>query len=253
MTGPTSHPEDRLRYPPKSQAPEFFDAPAEDPIQFAGLLETLRRINRWYGGRSLILGYLERLAKLLPQRPLTILDVATASADIPAAIATWSRGRGIAVRIAALDISPDILAVAQRITAGLPEVSLIRGNALSLPFRNQSVDIVICALTLHHFSFAGATAVLREIARVARAGFVVNDVLRSWPAYLGALADAWLCTRNRLARHDTPVSVLRSFTWPEFSGLARAAGLDGLEIRRHPIQRVAMVRWPTGARTQHGG
>lgn len=237
-----------MRYPPKSTAPEYLDAPDQDPVEFAGLLEAVRRTNRRYGGRKLILGYLERFAQDLPQRPLTILDVATASADIPAAIADWARGRGLPLRIWALDINPDILAAARQTTQGLSEITLIRGNALSLPFPDRSVDVAISALALHHFTFDEAAVVLKEINRVARAGFVVNDVLRSWPAYIGAIADTWLLDHNRLARHDGPLSVLRSFTWPEFHELARAAGLNGVEIRRHRLQRAALVRWPDGTR-----
>ncbi|MGH2403817.1 MAG: methyltransferase domain-containing protein [bacterium] len=236
-----------MRYPPKSLAPEFLDAPGQDPVLFGGLLEAVRRTNRWYGGRSLILYYLARFARLLPERPLTVLDVATASADIPAAIAEWSRASRVAVRVVALDINLDILAAARRTAAGRPEVTLIRGNAFALPFSDRSVDVVICALALHHFSFDGAATVLREINRVARGGFVVNDVLRSWPAYMGAIADTWLLSRNPLARHDGPLSVLRSFTWPEFHALVRAANLHGVEVRRHRMQRAALVRWPGGA------
>jgi SAM-dependent methyltransferase len=215
-----------------------------DPREFAGLLAAVRRTNRWYGGRALVLRHLERFAAALPNRPLVVVDVATASADIPAAIARWARARGLAVRIVALDLHPDILAAAREVTAGLPEVLLVRADAFALPFADRSADVVLNALALHHFSFDDAVRVLREIARVARGGFVVNDVLRSWPAYLGALADTWLLGRNRLARHDGPLSVRRSFTWKEFGALARAAGLDGVEIRRHRLQRAVLVRRP---------
>ncbi|MBI3998895.1 MAG: methyltransferase domain-containing protein [Armatimonadetes bacterium] len=235
-----------MRYPPKSQAPEYLDAPDQDPVEFAGLLEAIRRTNRWYGGRTLILGYLRRFAAVIPHRPLTILDVATASADIPAAIAAWARKSGLPVRIAALDINLDILAAARETVRGLPEVALVRGNAIALPFPDRSIDVVICALSLHHFSFDDAAAVLREIDRVARSGFVVNDILRSWTAYAGILADTWLLSRNRLARRDGPLSVRRSFTWPEYHDLVRAAGLRGVWVRRHRLMRAVLVRWPQG-------
>jgi SAM-dependent methyltransferase len=217
-----------------------------DPREFAGLLAAVRRTNRWYGGHALVLRYLARFAAAIPQRPLVIVDVATASADIPAAIARWARARGLAVRIVALDLHPDILRAARQATAALPEVLLVRADAFALPFADGSADIVLNALALHHFSFDDAVRVLREIARVARGGFLVNDVLRSWPAYLGALADTWLLGRNRLARHDGPLSVRRSFTWEEFGALARAAGLRGVSIRRHRLQRVVIARWPDG-------
>ena len=240
-----------LRYPPRSQAPEFLDAPGQDPVEFAGLLEAIRRTNRWYGGRSLILRYLEQFARIIPSRPLTILDVATASADIPAAIVAWARSQGLPVRILALDINPDILRAARQTVHGLREVVLTRGNALALPLPDRSVDVVINALALHHFSFDEAVVVLREINRVARGGFVVNDVLRSWPAYAGAIADTWLLSRNRLARHDGPLSVLRSFTWAEFRDLVRAAELRDVEMRPHRLQRAVLVRWP-GAKGREG-
>jgi SAM-dependent methyltransferase len=237
-----------VRYPPKSQTPEFLDTLGQDPEEFEGLLEAVRRTNRWYGGRALVLHYLERFAVRIPHRPLTILDVATASADIPATIAVWARRRAIPVRIAALDIHPEILRSARRVTSGLAEITLIRGNAFALPFPDRSVDVVVNALALHHFGFDEAVTVLREIERVARFGYVINDVLRSWAAYAGAVADTWLIGRNRLARHDGPLSVLRSFSWPEFHDMARAAGLDGVEIRRHRLQRAAIIRWPDRAR-----
>ncbi len=240
-----------MRYPPKSQALEYFDGPAQDPVEFAGLLGALRRINRWYGGHGLILRYLNRFAELLPHRPLMILDVATGSADVPAAIASWARGRHLPVRVVALDINPDILSEARKVVAGLPEVTLTRANAFALPFPDRSADVVVNALTLHHFSFEDAASMLREIDRVARGGFVVNDILRSWPAYVGARFDAAVIERNRLARHDTPISVLRSFTWQEFHDLVRASGLAGVEIRGHRLLRAVLVRWPDGARHEH--
>jgi SAM-dependent methyltransferase len=234
-----------MRYPPKQRAPEFLDTPGQHPQEFAGLLAAVRRTNRWYGGYALATRYLARFAALLPHRPLTVLDVATASADVPVAMVAWARRHGVRLRVAALDRGAEVLAQARRTVRAWPEVTLVRGDALALPLADASVDVVTCALALHHFTFDAATRVLREIARVARGGFVVNDVLRSWPAYLGALADVWLLGRNRLARHDGPLSVLRSFTWPEFHALVQAAGLDDVEVRRHRLQRAVLVRWPS--------
>jgi SAM-dependent methyltransferase len=239
-----------LRYPPKVHGPEYFDGPVGDPIEFAGLLGALRRINRWYGGYGVVLRYLERFAHLLPNRPLVIADVATGSGDVPAAIAAWAHRRRLPVRIVALDLNPDILGEARKVTAGLSEIALMQADGLSLPFADRSVDLVISALTLHHFSFDDAAALLREINRVAGGGFLVNDIMRSWPAYLGALFDATIVERNRLAKHDTPVSVLRSYTWPQFHELARAADLPRVEIRGHGALRAVLVRWPE--ETHHG-
>jgi len=177
---------------------------------------------------------------------MTVLDVATASADIPRAIASWARAHHRPIRIVALDLSEDILTLAKSSIASYPEVTLMRGNALALPFPDRAIDVVICGLALHHFTFEDGSRVLREIDRVARGGFIVNDIGRSWGAYLGALLDTRLFTRSRLARHDGPLSVLRAFTVSEMRAMIAAAGVHNVDIRRHPWFRIALVRWPDG-------
>ncbi|HEU4798026.1 MAG TPA: nucleotide-binding protein, partial [bacterium] len=89
--------------------------------------------------------------------------------------------------------------------------------------------------------------VLREIARVAREAFVVNDLVRSWAAYAGAWLDSRMLGRGRLVKHDGPLSVLRSFTIPELREMAGLAGLNGVEVHHHRVFRAALVRPPGGA------
>ncbi|OLC30244.1 MAG: hypothetical protein AUH31_04995 [Armatimonadetes bacterium 13_1_40CM_64_14] len=232
--------------PPKRSAREFLDTPGQNRVELEGLLGDIRRTNRRFGGYPLVLRYLRRFLPRLPHGPITVLDVATASADIPRVIALWARAHHLPIRIVALDLSEDILALAKSGIASYPEVTLLRGNALSLPFPDRAIDVVICGLALHHFTFEDAGRVLREIDRVASGGFIVNDIGRSWGAYLGALLDTRLFTRNRLARHDGPLSVLRSFTVSEVHTMVAAAGVRNVDVRRHPWFRIAVVRWPDG-------
>jgi SAM-dependent methyltransferase len=230
-----------MRAPPYRMIQEFLDTPGQDPCELAGLLAAIRRTNRWYGGYRLVLRYLQQFLPSLPRRPLRILDVATASADVPAAITRWAHRRRVAVSVAALDWSADILTHARRVVRGAPGVHLVRGDARALPFADRAFDVVLCGLALHHFSFADGVAVLREIRRVAAGGYLVHDILRCWGAYAAAWLDTRLLGRNRLARHDGPLSVLRSFTLDEFRLMAQAAGLEGVEVRTHPPFRVALV------------
>lgn len=229
---------------PHREAPEYLDTPGQDSQELWGLLQDIRRTNRRFGGRRLVLGYLDAFLPHLASRPLTLLDVATASADIPCAIAAWARARRVDLRVTALDLSADILAHAARDVSRFPEITLLRADARTMPFADQTFDVVVCGLAMHHFAFPDGVRVLREIGRVARTAFVVNDVVRSWGAYLGAWLDTRLLSRNRLARHDGPLSVLRSFTTREFQAMADAAGLRHVTLRHHPLFRVALVRSP---------
>ncbi len=233
-----------LLSPPKRLRKEYLDTPGQDPGELWGLLQDIQRTNRRFGGQRLILEYLSQFAARIPRRPLSILDVATASADIPRAIVDWARRRSLPVRIVALDISEEILALARRDLAGYHEISLARADAMALPYPTSAFDIVTCGLALHHFTEPEASRVLQEIDRVARGGFVVNDILRSWGALAGVWLDTRVLSRNRLARHDGPLSVLRAYTLGEVRALIHAAGLRHVDIRRHPMFRVALVRWP---------
>jgi hypothetical protein len=59
------------------------------------------------------------------------------------------------------------------------------------------------------------------------------------------LAATWW-RRNRLTRHDGPLSVLRAFTPAELRAAAEAAGLETLELRRAFFYRLTLVLAPAG-------
>jgi len=235
--------------PRRREAREFLDTPRQDPQELWELLLEIRRANSQYGGLRLVLHYLAEFIPRITHRPITLLDVATASADIPREAAEWARREGLEMRITAIDLSGEILALAQADLAAYPEIMLARADALRLPFADRSFDIAINGLTLHHFTLEEGAQVLREIARVAREAFVVNDLVRSWAAYAGAWLDARVRGSGRLVRHDAPLSVLRSFTIPELHHMAALAGLSGVELHSHPVFRAALVRRPAGSAT----
>jgi hypothetical protein len=69
----------------------------------------------------------------------------------------------------------------------------------------------------------------------------VNDLERSLPAWIGAWLLAHGTTRNRLTRHDAPLSVRRAYTKEEILGLCRQAGWQGTRFARARFYR--MVVW----------
>ena len=83
----------------------------------------------------------------------------------------------IAVRFVGLDISKQMLQIAQKkISAYKQEFSLLLGDSEYLPFRNNVFGAIICTSTLHYFSFAKPS--LKEISRVLKKGgiFLYGDV-----------------------------------------------------------------------------
>ena len=231
-----------LAPPSRSDAPELLDGVIADPAELAENFRDIQRVNRLLGGTSTVLHHLPPLLDAVPaDQPATILDLATGAADIPIAIARRAERDGRPVRIIASDASEEILALAGANVAGHPAIELAHIDARDVPLPDGDVDIAICSLSLHHFPPDEAARVLREMHRVARVGFILNDLRRSRLGYAAAWVAARLTTRNRLTRNDAPLSVLRAYTPTELAALLAVAGIDNARITTHPWFRMAAV------------
>ena len=219
-------------------ATEMMDGPAS-PEEIAGCLDAITRLNGLFGGRWITLRHVRRLLRALPaHRPIIVLDVGAGAADIPVTLVRWARRHGRALRVFALDRGRATLAYARAYTAAYPEITLIQGDALALPVRPESVDIVISAMTLHHLGPEEAARYLAEIDGAARGGWVVNDLVRGRAAHGLVWLLTRLFTRSAMARHDGPLSILRSYTPREVTALCEKAGLFDVRVVHH----LALIR-----------
>lgn len=255
-----------MSIPQRIEGDELLDETGHDLAELAASLRDVRRVNQLFGGLRTVRLQLPRLlAKTSPERPVAILDLAAGSADIPINVVRWARQEGREVEITATDYSADILAIAFRRVARYPNIRLQQCDARDVPFADASFDIVLCSLALHHFAPPDAVKVLAEMGRVSRVGFIVNDLARSRPGYIGAWLVGHLATRNRITRHDAPLSALRAYTPDELRMLLKMAGVMNVEVRaslwfrmsatathdplRQPgdgLREVDAVRAPTG-------
>ena len=205
---------------------ELLDGPLDDAPALRSNLRDLERVNRWLGGTRLSARAIDALTG--GRAAVTVLDVGTGAADIPAALLARATRTGRRLHVTAIDSRPEVLeaAVDRRpalgSTAGL---ELHVGDGRTLPYPDRSFDVAHASLLLHHLDPADAVALLREMRRVARHGVVLNDLVRGRLAWLGAWWLSRLATRNRYTRHDAPLSVRRAYTVAELTGLLAAAGL----------------------------
>lgn len=226
--------------PARAHEEEWMDLPGQDPALVDECLDDLRRLNRFTGGISLTVFALAHLTReLAPGVGIEILDVATGGGDFPRAMAAWARRRGLRARILATDLSPEILGWAA--IGAPPGIEFAVADARCLPFDDGAFDVATCSLLLHHLEPAAAAATLKEMRRVARRGVIVNDLVRSWVGYLGALVVPRMMSRNPLFRHDAPLSVRRAYTKDELATLADQAGLGPVRFRGLPGYRVTMT------------
>ncbi|MBI3004746.1 MAG: methyltransferase domain-containing protein [Ignavibacteriales bacterium] len=222
--------------------PEMIDREDNDPALLEQDLRNLRVINRYFGGLSAVKRPLLCLIRQVPrEKTLEILDLATGSADHPIEIAKLARSLSRSVRIVAVDKNAQILEIARRQAEGFPEITTMQEDLLQLDFADKSFDIVLCSLALHHFSNQDAIAVLSEMKRLSRVGFIVNDLNRSWIGACTAWFYTHATTRNPLTLNDSYISVLRAFTPAELSHLAEKAGISDIEVSTKLFFRLLLV------------
>jgi SAM-dependent methyltransferase len=235
-------------FPPLARAAgalEIIDGP--DPVSFAEMaccMMDISRVNGLFGGRMVTMIHVKRMLAALPaERPVTVLDVGTGAGDIPRALVRWARRERRRLRIFALDRDAATLQIAAGLVRDYPEITFLRGDALSLPIRPGAVDLIISAMTLHHLEPDAGARYLAEIDAAAGVGFVVNDLVRSRIAHAVVWLITRFITRGAIARHDGPLSVRRSYTPPEVSRLCEQAGLADVAVVHHrPYLRFCAVR-----------
>lgn len=207
-------------------AVELLDGPLDDPTALVGNLRDLRRLNRRLGAIDASMNAIDALAA--HRNDLALLDVGTGGADIPLALVERARARQRRFRIVGIDTRPEVLAAAVLANPALTatdDVQLHVADGRALPFADRSFDVAHASLLLHHLDPADAIAVLREMGRVARLGVVINDLQRSRTGWLGAWLLGHVLTRNRLTRHDAPLSVRRAYRSTEMAALLATARL----------------------------
>lgn len=218
---------------PRPHIAELLDAAHSPAAEVARSLADLRRINRWLGGRGVLLTILNAEVERCRFPSFSLLDVGAGSGDLAAAV----RERFPESRVVLCDLKPQHLP-----RAGPPRLA---AAAPALPFADRSFDFVSCSLLLHHFRDEEAIGVLAAFGRLARRAVLVNDLERHWFPRLFLRAAAPLFARSYLTRHDGDASIRQAFLPEELGALALAAGFTDIHVRRHaPWFRLSLVARP---------
>ena len=195
-----------LLTPRRRQGVEILDSPDVDPAIVTRSLADVACANALFGGVSSAIDEIKDALREVKSSG-TLLDVGTGLGDIPCRARNIARKNGVELTTIGLDVACELA------TASRSAVSFaVCGDALTLPFADNSIDIVMCSQVLHHFSGLDAVRLLREMNRVARVRVIVSDLRRSWIAAAGLWLVSFPLRFHAVSRHDGVVSVMRGFT-----------------------------------------
>jgi len=217
--------------------PELLDSPQCPPDEAEISLRDLVRINRWFGGVETTRKLIERVAAATGKKYFSLLEVAAGLGEVPRAAARMLARKGITLDITDADLMPSHLQRGHRALAA---------DALALPFRDQSFDLVSCSLFAHHLDPAELQRFTTETLRVSRCAVLINDLIRH-PLHLALVYAGWPLMRSHVSRVDGVASVKRAYTPQEM----RRMFADGtpparsIEISRHYLFRMGVIVWNT--------
>lgn len=226
--------------PPQRNREELLDLNRGSMHEVRSSLRDIRRINTYLGGTRISRRAILTMLEQNELREANMLDVGTGLADVPLHIVHKAKRRGITLHAIGLDINARHLELAREEMQDAPKVLLLRADAFTLPLPDQSVDVVHSSLFLHHFREAQIVQLIHEFSRVARVGWVMNDLVRhglplwffrtTWPIF----------ARSYLTRLDGAASIRRAYTVSEMQRIVRT--FEGATVRAHFPFRLS-VAW----------
>ena len=217
--------------------PELLDDDGGSSPEVQRSLADLGRINRWFGGVRVLTRLVERVAERAGRRELTLLDVAGARGEVPSRAAAQLQQRSIRLETTVLD----------RVTSHLESGKRsVIGDALALPFRDASFDLVSSSLFVHHLEPQQVQQFVDEALRVSRVAVLINDIRRH-PLHLALVYAGLPLFRSRLTRHDAPVSIRRAYTLEEMRGLLGQTAAAGVDLQTFYLYRMGIIAWRNGA------
>jgi ubiquinone/menaquinone biosynthesis C-methylase UbiE len=220
---------------------ELLDTDSGTPAEVANSLADLRRINLWFGGIATTQAMIEDVAYKLNAKSLSLLEVAAGSGDVPRVAAERLKARGIKLEITLLDRAASHLKGAAA-NNGRSEIRAVVGDAIALPFPDNSFDLVDCGLFTHHLAPEQVVQFVNEGLRVCRRAVLINDLVRHL-LHLTFVYAGFPFYRSRLTRNDAPASVRQAYTVEEMRALVKRTRAAKTDISLHYLFRMGVIAW----------
>ncbi|PYP87891.1 MAG: hypothetical protein DMG65_16040 [Candidatus Angelobacter sp. Gp1-AA117] len=213
--------------------PELLDTDSGSPHDIEGSLADLRMINRWFGGVHTMAGLIRKVAARQKINSLSWLDAAGSSGDVAALTGESLSRSGLQVHPVLLD------SAVTHLNGKYPSVC---SDAMKMPFRDNSFDVVGSTLFVHHLEPLQIIAFINEALRVCRYAVLINDLVRS-RMHLAMSYAGYLLYRSPLTRHDAVASVRRAYTVEEMNALLKQTSAASVDIQRFFMFRMGVIAW----------
>ncbi|MGO4771212.1 methyltransferase domain-containing protein [Flavobacterium sp. W22_SRS_FK3] len=215
----------------RTQEAEIMDDFLLHGSELSAALDQIARINQLLGGNKITLnGIKELVKKINTSQTIVIADVGCGNGDMLRMLANYGLKNNINFKLIGIDANVFTVNYAKTLSNEYSNIEYLCLDIFSEDFAAVNYDIVLCTLTLHHFSDEEILNIIAIFNNKANIGIVVNDLHRSKLAYRLFEIICWVFNLSKMSREDGLVSILRGFKKNELEDFSKKLNLKNYAI-----------------------
>lgn len=214
----------------RSKQSELMDEQSTPFAEYHDCLQSLETINVLTLAHYPTLQWLKPLLKE-SEKQLHIVDIACGGGDMLRRIEKLARQYDRPVTLTGVDLDPMAKRAALTFSHENSAITYLSTDIFEYQ-PDEDIDIAVCSLFTHHLDEYQLVRFIRWLDEKTKSGWFINDLHRHWLPYYFIKAATAVFSRNRLIRHDAPLSVARSFKKRDWQAFLQKAYLQNhVEIK----------------------
>lgn len=189
-------------------------------------LDQIARINQLLGGNKIALnGTKEILKRVHKSKTIVIADIGCGNGDMLRMLADYGLKNNLNFKLIGIDANVFTVNYAKALSKEYTNITYLCLDIFSEEFLKIHYDIVLCTLTLHHFTNEQILNIITIFKDKASMGIIINDLHRSKLAYRLFKIICILFNLKKMPREDGLVSILRGFKKKELEEFSKKLNL----------------------------
>ena len=221
-----------MNFNKRSTAPELMDDAELPEAELRLALKDLAVVNKYLGGNQITINALEGMITSQPDKKLwRVMDVGCGDGEVLRQIARHFKNLDYKIEFIGLDINEKSIARARKKSEGISHLTFSTQNILTLDAATAGCDIILCTLTMHHFTDQQICTFIKTFVQLASTGVIINDLQRSKIAYRLFQLFSGIFMKSKIAKYDGKVSIARAFKKEELETYSKQLALDSYSIQ----------------------
>ncbi|MFD0939270.1 methyltransferase domain-containing protein [Pedobacter boryungensis] len=215
----------------RSAAPEIMDDFKLEGEILRDALDKIASINRLLGGNKVTLNGVKELIRNKPnQEIIRIIDIGCGNGDMLRALADYGKSNNLNFELIGIDANNFTVDHARNLSVDYENISYECKDIFENLDKKTDCEIMLCTLTLHHFTDEDIIRLIQNFKNSAKLGIVINDLHRSAIAYYLFSVLCFVFRLNDMSREDGLVSILRGFKKADLQRYSKQLNLNFCSI-----------------------